>query len=528
MPFKGEEMHTSNMGDVLSRRAARNPNAPAVVDTGTGERLTYRELDTRANQVANMLVELSIEPGDRVALLLPNCIPFLESFYGGAKMGAILVLLNWRLVADELEYLLTDSGAETLIFSVDFAAVASELQRRGTTSVEHWLTVGERGIAEAAAAGVVGAKDYVALRNAASDTSPEIGSGNDDVLCLCYSSGTTGRPKGAMLTHEGQMWAIFSNLGSSEDFNLSGNYLLVMPMFHLGGLLPMEVAIFGGSTVVIMKAFDPNRVWDVVARERVTSGLVVPAMLNAMLNVYDPATHDLSSIRNLWCAAAPLPVTLIEECMGKGIGLLQTYGLTECGGPGTILGHDDATRKVGSSGKSYLLTDVKLVLPDGATCAPGEAGELLIRARHVMKGYWNNPEATAAAIVDGWLHTGDVATMDDEGFVTIQDRIKDMIISGGENIYPAEIENVILSHPGVREVSVVAQPSEKWGESPLAVVVRADPALTEADVLAWCDGKLARYKQPKSAQFVDEIPRNASGKALKRILRDRFPAAAAE
>ena len=331
-----------------------------------------------------------------------------------------------------------------------------------------------------------------------------------------------------MLTHEGQMWAIFSNLGSSEDFNLSGNYLLVMPMFHLGGLLPMEVAIFGGSTVVIMKAFEPNAVWDVVGRERVTSGLVVPAMLNAMLNVYDPAKHDLSSIRNLWCAAAPLPVTLIQQCMEKGIGLLQTYGLTECGGPGTILGQDDATRKVGSSGKSYLLTDVKAVRPDGMTCGPEEAGELLIRARHVMKGYWNNPEATASAIVDGWLHTGDVATMDEEGFVTIQDRIKDMIISGGENIYPAEIENVILSNAGVREVSVVAQPSAKWGESPLAVVVRSDPALTEAEVLEWCHGKVARYKQPKTVQFVDEIPRNASGKALKRILRDRFPEPAPE
>ena len=515
-------MLTSNMGDVLSRRAARNPAAEAVVDTSTGERLTYAGLDARANQAGNMFIRLGVQSGDRVALLLPNCVPFLETFYGGAKIGAIVVLLNWRLVADELEYLLIDSGATVLVFSNDYATVAAELQRRGSTAVTTWVLVGE------SSGGPTGALSYVAIRDGASSLSPPIGAGNDDVLCLCYSSGTTGRPKGAMLTHEGQMWAIFSNLGSSEDFNLSGNYLLVMPMFHLGGLLPLEVAICGGSTIVIMKAFDPNTVWEVVARERVTSGLVVPAMLNAMLSVYDPAKHDLSSIRNLWCAAAPLPVTLIEQCIEKGIGLLQTYGLTECGGPGTILGQDDATRKVGSSGKSYLLTDVKLVRPDGVTCASGEAGELLIRARHVMKGYWNNPDATAAAIVDGWLHTGDIATMDDEGFVTIQDRIKDMIISGGENIYPAEIENVILSHPGVREVSVVAQPSEKWGESPLAVVVRNDSALTQSDVLGWCNGKLARYKQPKSVQFVEEIPRNASGKALKRILRDRFPEPAAE
>jgi acyl-CoA synthetase (AMP-forming)/AMP-acid ligase II len=525
-------MLTSNMGDVLARRAARNPSAEAVVDTTTGERLTYAQLDVRTNQVGHLLDSLGCVPGDRVALLLPNSVPFLECFYGAAKVGAIVVLLNWRLVADELEYLLTDSGAATLVFGSDFVPVATELRRRGTTAVQTWIQVGDESNRPD------WALSYVDLRDAAGTTSPGIRAGGDDVLCLCYSSGTTGRPKGAMLTHEGQMWAVFSNLGSSEDFDLAANYLMVMPMFHLGGLLPMEVGIFGGSTIVIMKTFDPNAVWDVVARERVTSGLVVPAMLNAMLNAYDPARHDHTSIRNLWCAAAPLPVTLIEQCLAKGIGLLQTYGLTECGGPGTILGKEDATRKIGSSGKAYLLTDVKIVRADGTPCDPDEAGELLVRARHVMKGYWNNPEATAAAVVDGWLHTGDVAAMDVEGFVTIQDRIKDMIISGGENIYPAEIENVILSHPGVKEVAVVAQASAKWGESPLAVVVlhdetmRAENRRAESvraeDILAWCDGKLARYKQPKSVVFVDEIPRNASGKALKRILREQFPAPAAE
>ena len=527
-------MFTSNMGDVLARRAARNPGKEAVVDTTTGERLTYKQLDERANQTGHALDALGVRPGDRVALLLSNSSEFIECFYGSAKIGGIVVLLNWRLVADELEYLLVDSGSTTLVFGDNFADVVVELRTRGTTTVTNWLQVAASG----AAAGTsrVGAPDWSvdfhSIRNAASSTSPGIRAGGDDVLCLCYSSGTTGRPKGAMLTHEGQMWAVFSNLGSSEDFNLSGRYLMVMPMFHLGGLLPMEVAIFGGSTIVIMKAFDPKSVWEVIGRERVTSGLVVPAMLSALLNVYDATKHDHTSIRNLWCAAAPLPVTLIEQCMAKGIGLLQTYGLTECGGPGTILGHEDAVRKVGSSGKAYLLTEVRIVRADGSDCDPEEAGELLVRARHVMKGYWNNSEATAQAIVDGWLHTGDVATMDMEGFVTIQDRIKDMIISGGENIYPAELENVILSHPGVREVAVVAQPSTRWGESPLAVVVRHTTLegtdLRAEDVLTWCDGKLARFKQPKSVEFIDEIPRNASGKALKRILRERFPAPATE
>jgi acyl-CoA synthetase (AMP-forming)/AMP-acid ligase II len=527
-------MFSSNMGDVLARRAARNPTKEAVVDTTTGERLTYRQLDDRANQTGHALDALGVKPGDRVALLLSNSIEFMESFYGSAKIGGIVVLLNWRLVADELEYLLVNSGAATLVFGDNFAPVVSELRTRGTTAVTNWVQVVTGSAPTGAAAGGASdwSVDFHSLRSVASAASPGIRAGGDDVLCLCYSSGTTGLPKGAMLTHEGQMWAVFSNLGSSEDFNLSGRYLMVMPMFHLGGLLPMEVAIFGGSTVVIMKAFDPNGVWDVVGRERITSGLVVPAMLSALLNVYDAAKHDHTSIKNLWCAAAPLPVTLIEQCMAKGIGLLQTYGLTESGGPGSILGHEDAVRKVGSSGKAYMLTEVRVVRSDGTDCDPEEAGELLVRSRHVMKGYWNNPEATASTVVDGWLHTGDVATMDSESFVTIQDRMKDMIISGGENIYPAELENVILSHPGVREVAVVAQPSARWGESPLAVVVRtaddSGTALRAEDVLAWCDGKLARFKQPKSVEFIDEVPRNASGKALKRLLRERFPAPAKE
>ncbi len=273
---------------------------------------------------------------------------------------------------------------------------------------------------------------------------------------------------------------------------------------------------------------EPNTMWDVIVEERVTSGMVVPAMLSALLTVHDPKRHHHPSLRNLWCAAAPLPLTLIEECIKRGIGLLQAYGLTECGGPGTILTQVDATRKAGSSGKPYLLTDLRIARPDGTNCEPEEAGEILIRSRHVMKGYWNNPDATAAVFTDGWLHTGDIGTADDEGFVTIRDRIKDMIISGGENIYPAELENVVLSHPSVREVAVVAQPSARWGESPLAVVVRSDDSLRAEDVLSWCDGKLARFKMPKAVEFVDEIPRNPTGKALKRLIRDRFPGPAPE
>jgi acyl-CoA synthetase (AMP-forming)/AMP-acid ligase II len=511
-----------NLGDLLRRRAFRNPTVDAVVDLTTGERLTYAELNRSVNQAAHGFAGLGVAPGNRVGLLLPNCVEFIQSYYGLAKIGGISVLLNWRLVADEIEFLLTDSGATVLVFGDDYRGVAEELQQRGTTLVTTWIHVGP------AATKPSFAKSYVDVVSPAPVGEPALRAGTDDVLCLCYSSGTTGRPKGAMLTHESQMFAALSTVGSSNDFNLGDRYLLVMPMFHLGGLQPMEVCLYQGVTLVLMRAFDPRAVWEIIGRERITSGLFVPAMLNAMLAAHDPAVHDHSSIRNLWTAAAPVPVTLLDQLAAKGIGVLQIYGLTEAGGPGTILGAEDGVRKVGSAGKAYLLTDVCVARPDGTDCEPGEAGEVMIRARHVMKGYWNNPEATAATIVDGWLHTGDVAIMDDEGFLTIQDRIKDMIISGGENVYPAEIENVILSHPDVREVAVIAQRSARWGESPLAVVVRTSNSLRVEDVFAWCDGRLARFKLPKSVEFVNEIPRNASGKALKRILRDRFDTPAAE
>jgi acyl-CoA synthetase (AMP-forming)/AMP-acid ligase II len=518
----GVSVPAVNVGDLLRRRALRDPLAPALVDTETGERLTYRELNDRANRVAHAFRAAGLQAGDRVAILLPNGADFVSTYYGLAKAGAIAVLLNWRLVAEELDFLLADSGATHLIFHQDFAGVAKDLLDRASNSAKVGWYLGD------ATARPAGARDLEDEIVSALTSDPELWTGGQDVLCLCYSSGTTGTPKGAMLTHHGQFIAALNYSLSCQDYTFGARYLLVLPLFHLGGIGPMHVSIMQGTTLVIMKAFDPERAWAVISSERVTAGLLVPVMLNSMLAIHDPARHDHSSVVNLWVAAAPVPVTLLEQCQAKGIGVLQTYGLTESGGPGTILGASDAARKVGSAGRPYYLTDVQISRPDGSRCEVGEAGEVLVRAEHVMAGYWNNPEATAAAITDGWLHTGDIAIEDHEGFVTIQDRLKDMIISGGENVYPAELENVILSHPGVREVAVIAQSSVRWGESPFAVVVASDDTLTTADVADWCNGKLARFKQPKGAAFVAAIPRNASGKALKRILREQFPGPAPE
>jgi acyl-CoA synthetase (AMP-forming)/AMP-acid ligase II len=283
-----------------------------------------------------------------------------------------------------------------------------------------------------------------------------------------------------------------------------------------------------GVTSIVMRSFDPAQAWRLIEEERVTTGLLVPAMLNFMLQVPAFEAFDRSALRWIMSGAAPVPVSLIERYGALAIDILQVYGLTETCGPACLIDSENALARVGSTGRAFFHSDVKIVAEDGTTCATGAPGEVWVRGRHIMREYWNRPEATAETLVKGWLRTGDVATMDAEGFVYIQDRIKDMIISGGENIYPAEVENVLLGVPGVVDAAVIGMTSERWGESPLAILVRDDPTLGEAAVLAHCQSRLARYKQPRAVRFVDSIPRNPSGKILKRVLREQFPEPAPE
>jgi acyl-CoA synthetase (AMP-forming)/AMP-acid ligase II len=271
-----------------------------------------------------------------------------------------------------------------------------------------------------------------------------------------------------------------------------------------------------------MRTFDPNDAWTQLHDERITTTLLVPAMLQFMLGAYDAEGHDASTLRWVMSGAAPVPLELIKTYEAMGIEIHQVYGLTESCGPACLITGEDALARAGSTGRSFFHTDVRVVHDDGHDCEPGEPGEVLVRGPHVMVGYWNRPDATADAIVDGWLRTGDVATMDADGFVTIVDRTKDMLISGGENVYPAEIENVLLGHPAIVDAAVIGVPSATWGESPLAVVVVCDGNVCAEDVMAHTRGKLAPFKTVKKVEFVTEIPRNPSGKILKRELRQRF------
>ena len=506
----------NNVGLILAKRAWLSPGLEGLVDTGTDKRYTFDELNRRSNRTANFVRKLGVKPGDRVALLLMNGVEFIESFFAVAKIGAVVVPLNWRLVADELAFILKDSGAGILIYGGEFSEVVGVLRSRGleTTAVNQWIQVGGAAVSPFA-------RSYADLHAAAPDTEPVIGAEEDDLLYIMYTSGTTGLPKGAMHTHNSAIWTCISS-GPTIDQRYRDRYLLSLPLFHVGALTPLTTCVYCGITAVVLKAFDPVRTWELIEREKISIMLAVPAMLNFMLQVPNHASYDYSSLRWIMSGAAPVPVAFIEAYAKIGIEIHQIYGLTECCGPACLTSPEDALRKAGSTGKAFFHTDVRVVDANGHDVAPNMPGEVIIRCKHLMKGYWNRPEATAETIRDGWLYTGDVATVDDEGFIYIQDRTKDMIISGGENVYPAEIENVILRHPKVKEVAVIGQSSAKWGESPLAIIVRSEESLSERDVIDHCKGKLAPFKLPKTVRFIDIIPRNPTGKVLKRVLREQY------
>lgn len=512
-----------NVGSHLTKRAELNPDLEALVDDTAGRRFTFAELNERADRAARMLTGLGLGKGERVAVLLPTCHQFVEVFYGAARAGLVVVPLNWRLVANELSFMLRDSGATVLVFDAEYDAVVAELHgsdgNDDGTPVTRWLRIGADGPDWAA--------DFDALVDqAAPEPISAVGDG-DDPLFIMYTSGTTGLPKGAVHTHDSVQWCLLT-MQVSVDMRFRDRYLISLPLFHVAALAPLVGCVYGGATIVMVRQFDPRRIWEVFRDEQITTTLAVPAMLNFMLPTYQPELRESLALRWIMSGASPVPPSLIKSYADLGFEVHQVYGLTESCGPGCVIGPDDAMSHIGSTGKAFFHTDIRIVDEHGADAASGVAGEILIRGRHIMAGYWNRPAATAETVIDGWLHTGDIAVRDADGFVYIQDRIKDMIISGGENVYPAEIEDVLLSHPGIADVAVLGMKSAKWGESPLAVVVRADPDLDEAAVLTHCEGKLARYKLPKRAVFVDAIPRTPTGKALKRVLRETFSTEASE
>ena len=499
------------LGSWIGRRAAATPRLPAI--TFDGHTTSYGELLDRIDRLAAELAAGGVGQGDRVGYLGLNDPMFLITLFAAARIGAVFVPLNYRLTAAELGYILADAGVHTLLADARHAAVADPVLTGSGV---------RRALALSAVPGWEPLPDLLANRGRlAAPVHPR----SNEVAVIMYTSGTTGRPKGAMLTHGNLFW---NNVNALLSFDVSQDdvSLVAAPLFHIGGLnVTTLVTLQKGGQIVLMPTFDPGQALKLIAEYRVTTMFGVPAMFLFMSQVPEFAAADLSSVRFLICGGAPVPETLISRYGQRGIAFVQGYGLTETAPLALVLRTDEVSVKAGAAGHAVLpLSDVRLVDAENNPVAPGERGEICVRGPQVMAGYWHNREATNAVIdADGWFHTGDIGQADQDGYVYVVDRLKDMVITGGENVYPAEVEAVLYHHPAIAEVAVLGTPHEQWGEAVTAVVaLNPGAALTLEELSAFARDMLAGYKIPLRLEFVDALPRNPAGKVLKYQLLEQL------
>jgi len=501
--------------DWIQRHAERTPEKLALVDAHSGRELTYRELNQRADKFAGYLLnELDLNRGDRLSLLAKNCAEYYEILFACSKSGVILNTLNWRLAVPELAYVLNDCQPRLLIVEDEFQETAAALEE--SMDLEHLLVLGDP-----VQRNQLSYREALQSDHTAPPVDPKLT--YDEIWAIIYTSGTTGRPKGAQVTY-GNFFYNAIGMGQAIDLTSQDVNLNVLPTFHIGGLGLYACPTFhAGGTVVVMRSFDPGTFLALIEEYQVTAFLLVPSIYLMLEDYPDFDQFDLSSVRSWASGGSPLPAALVRRYAEKGIIIQQGFGMTETGPTVFIISKKDAVRKAGSVGKPVLHTEVSIQDRQGSILGPNQVGELCIRGGNVTTGYWNRPEATREALRDGWLHSGDAAKYDQEGFYTIVDRWKDMYISGGENVYPAEVESVIYQHPAVAEAAVIGVPHPRWQEVGKAVVVIKDGhSLNEEKLIEFCRGKIARYKIPRSAVFVESLPRTAAGKVLKRELQEEY------
>ena len=500
------------LGSWLARRARFSPERVAL--TFGARSWTYAELQREIDAFAASLAQLGVRQGDRVAFLDLNHPNYLLTLFATARLGAIFVPLNFRLTAPELQFALADSGACVLVHSEPFAAAVEQIRDAIPCRAFVRTPDDEEG----------------RLATACVEPGPpqeERFVDGDAVALIMYTSGTTGRPKGAMITHD-NLLASIHGFSLTFDTRADDRTLLVAPLFHIGGLNVTTLSAFlNGATVVLERRFDPDRVLALLEERRITTMFAVPTMLVEMARRPGFATADLDALRLIVSGGAPVPVPLLEQYLERGIDVCAGYGMTEAAPLITIVPPGRVLDKVGSVGLPSFFTEVRLVDDDGREVPPGSPGEFVLRGPNVMKGYWNRPDATAETLVDGWLRTGDVGVQDEDGFFAVVGRKKDMIITGGENVYPAEVEACLAEHPKIADAAVFGVPEPTWGEAVVAVVVPLDgAALSEQEVTAFMADRLARYKQPRRIVLADELPRSPSGKIVKQELRERYADAA--
>lgn len=488
----------------LAHRARRDPGREAIVDGAT--RLTYAQLWDRVARTATVLRDLGVRRQDRVATLTMNCVEFVELLYATAELGALLVPLNWRLVPRELDYQLRDAGAVTLFVGPEHAGLADQLS--ADLPLRARIDLGE---------------EHGRRRDAAVPwPGDEERAGFADPHLILYTSGTTGHPKGAVLTHANAFWNV-ANMGIPVSLSERDTTVSVLPMFHSGGVgLYLVPTLTIGGRVVVMRKFDRDALLETLARERAALCFGVPSIWSEMLRSERFTQAAYPDLRYVISGGAPMPTTIIDELAARGFVYLQGYGLTETSPGGTLMPVEHWRRKAGSVGKAAPFVELRVVGEDERPLPPGQVGEVHFRGPNVFAGYWGLPEATAQAFTtDGWFRSGDLGQLDEEGFLTLVDRKKDMVISGGENVYSAEVEDVLYAHPAVAEAAIIGVPDARWGEAVCAVVaLKAGRAATAEELVAHCRARLAKYKAPRYVVFVDALPRNAAGKVLKRQLRE--------
>jgi len=501
-----------SLGNWFLQRARRTPNRRAL--TFEGKTWTYAELQNRFDRLAAALKAAGVCRGDRVAFIGFNQPAFFETMFAAARLGAIFVPLNFRLTGPELGYIINDAGVHTLVADSAHRSVIEGI--RTSLPCRNYLS------ADADAANWT---SLAAITSGAAPLGDVAPIGEGEVAIIMYTSGTTGRPKGAMLTHDNIWWNNSMSL-LTIDAHENDVTLVVAPLFHIGGLNVTTLSAFQkGAEVVLHRAFDPARWIEDIMKYKVTTAFAVPAMLLAVSQNPAFASADFGSVRTIICGGAPVPEPLLHLYAKRGMPINQGYGLTETAPMLTFLTSEWGAAKLGSAGKAGFFIDVTLMDAENKFLhEPGARGEVVARGPNIMKGYWNKPEATAAAIdAAGWFHTGDVGYFDADGFLYICDRVKDMIITGGENVYPAEVEAVLYAHPAIAEVAVLGQPDEKWGEAVVAVAtLKPGQSLTLEALRAWGTERLARYKLPTRLEIIDVLPRNPAGKVLKFELRKRF------
>lgn len=501
------------IGDFLTKHTLYRPNKVAAIIDDIP--YTYKYINDRSNKLANFLVEKGIKKGDRISVILLNCIEFLEVYFAAAKVGAIFVPLNYRLTPPELEFQLNDCGSRLIVFHDEFNNVVESMIGRVPVEKDKFFVVGENVMSMSFAQAYEEAiKDFPT-----DEPRPEQPVDWEDAQAIMYTSGVTGNPKGALLSHRK---TLFNAINAEFYFDITSAdiYFSPLPLFHSGGLFVTATpTMFKGATFITYRKFDPKGVLKTIEKYRVTIFLALTTLLNFIVKNERLQDYDLSSVRASFGGGERTAPELFEHFAKNGFVLQSGFGQTE-NSIMLFLSKEDAIRKKGCLGVPTFFCDVRIFKEHGVEADPFEVGEICVKGPTVMMGYWNRPEDTARTIIDGWLHTGDLGYYDDEGYFWFVDRIKDMYRSGGENVYPAEIEKALVTHPKIQNCAIIGVPDDKWGETGKALIIlRQGETLTKEEIYEYLQGKVARYKFPSHIQFVDSFPHTESGKVKKSDLK---------